>query len=1054
QEPAFEGVAARHYLECVANLDEPEEQRRAARLFHALAARLAGAARYALVERYLAAANALLAAVNDEADAPQRWSIDVAQHAALYSLGRLEDADPVYARLRHHASSPLELVEPACLQMRSLDMRGNSDDAMNLGLGLLSDLGVDIPRDFAAAQTHERLDALGEWVRADAQMDHSTRPRIEDPRLLAVATLLGRTVRSAVVRKHRKDEHAIVWLLLEAQRLWAQHGPCRELVATLGSLGGMLVALRQDYRTAFDLASHVLTVGEALQYEPQTSEARFLFVTYACHWFRPVEEMYSHATRAFEGTRAAGDLSHAAYVNIGRISALVDIAASLDAVAVEVDAGIALCERTGNVHAAIHHRVARDMVRLLASGADFDDEALLAHIGDSPWVGTIYHVPRAICALIMGDVDALAEHAPLTLKLSRRGGMMGYYKFVNAHLSIAMARAWQLQADSGAANAQSLLAELDACRDWLAARAGDQPYNYLHLELLVNAERAWALSDYWTAAACFDSALLESRTRQRPWHRALIAERAGLFHLSRGLVHTGRRLLTDARDMYRAWGAAAKVKRMQQEHTFLGEPVATLSPSDPIQVAGTARFSHEALDAMGVLRASQVLSSETSVQRLAARVTEVLAALTGASKVLLLSCAGDEWSLLAPASGEASIPLADAVEGGLLPMSVFTYAERTRERLLVQDAAGDDRFSYDKYFAGMPVCSVLVVPIGGQHGTRAMLYLENRHGRAAFGAQRLDAVMIIAGQLAVSLANAQLYEELEQRVQARTRELEETQARLMATARRAGKAEIANSVLHNVGNVLNTVTVSAFEVRRTISRSRSHGVARAVALVKQHEHELGTFMQTERGQAIFAYFVDAANDLQAESKSALEDMDRLLRSVDRIGQVMSSQRSDAGSATIAETVHTQEMLQEALRQNSDAIARGKVDVVLRNEAPTTMTLDSSRIQQILAALISNAVQAMQSMPQGERRLTLSAAVVPDDEPSFRVTLQDTGEGIAQENLVRIFAHGFSTREGSHGFGLHSAALAATEIGGHLRAHSDGPGKGAVFTLDLPLGGAS
>jgi predicted ATPase/signal transduction histidine kinase/predicted Ser/Thr protein kinase len=1053
-EPAFEGVAARHYLECVANIEVPDEQRRAARLFYALACKLAGAARYALVERYLAPANALLAAVADPDDAPLRWSVDVAHHAALYSLGRLEDADPLYARLRHQATGPLELVEPACLQMRSLDMRGNSDDAMNLGLGLLGDLGVDIPRDFAAAQMQRHLDALAEWVRLDAQIDHSTRPRIEDPRLLAIAKLLGRTVRSAVVRKQRSDEHAIVWLLLQAQRLWAEHGPCRELVATLGSLGGMLVALRQDYRCAFDLASHVLTVGEALHYEPQTSEARFLFVTYACHWLRPVEEMYSHATRAFEGTRAAGDLSHAAYVNIARISALLDIAANLDAVGVEVDAGIAMCERTGNVHAAIHHRVARQAVRMLGAGADFDDEALLAHIGDSPWVGTIYHVPRAVCALVMGDLDALAEHAPLTLKLSRRGGMMGYYKFVNAHLSIAMVRAWQLQADPAAANASALLVELDACRDWLSERAADQPYNFLHLELLVNAERAWALSDFWTAAACFDSALLESRTRQRPWHRALIAERAGLFHLSRGLVHTGRQLLTDARDQYRAWGAAAKVKRMQDEHAFLREPVAALSPADPIQAGGTGRFSHEALDLMGVLRASQVLSSETSVQRLAARVTEVLAALTGASKVLLLSCTEDEWSLLTPASGEASILPVDAAESGLLPMSVFTYAERTRERLLVQDAVDDDRFSYDTYFANVPVCSVLVVPIGGQHGTRAMLYLENRHGRAAFGAQRLDALMLIAGQLAVSLANAQLYEGLEQRVLARTRELEETQARLVATARRAGKAEIANSVLHNVGNVLNTVTVSAFEVRRTISRSRSNGVVRAVALVKQHEHELGNFIQTERGQALFAYFVDAANDLQAESKSALEDMDRLLRSVDRIGQVMSSQGSDAGSATMRETVQTDDMLQEALRQGSDVIARANVNAVVRNDAPPAMSLDSSRILQILAVLITNAVQAMESVPHGERRLTLAADVVPDEEPSLRITLQDTGEGILPENLVRIFAHGFTTRDGGHGFGLHSAALAATEMGGRLHAHSDGLGKGAAFTLELPLGSAS
>ncbi|HVZ44820.1 MAG TPA: AAA family ATPase [Ramlibacter sp.] len=1064
--PGFESEAAQQYLPCIGRLHDRAEQQRAARLFLDLARKLAATATYQLADRYLAAAGDLLRAVGDPTDAGSLFEVAAGRHAALYSLGRLEESDPQFEAMQSSAADPLAMVEPTCLQMRSLFMRGRTQAAKELGLALLARLGLEAPPDYTTPDAQARMDSLAQWVREDAARAHAGRTPIREPRLLAIAKLLTRLARPAYFSP---GSLAFRWLLLESQRMWAEHGPCPELVASLGRMSSMLITLRQDYRTAYEIARHVLAVGEAFAWEPQTSEARFIFCTFAGHWFERVEDVLRQSRRAFEGVRASGDASYAGYVHAGLITSVLETAPTIEQSVAEVESGIALCARVGNVHAAAQHTCELQMLRALAgrtsSPESFDDAQFaeadfLARLGSLPYMRHTYAECRAMHGLIMGNASLLVPNA--LLGMSTAGDVAGYYMTVYAHFFHAMARARQLQTEGTGADRAALLAALEESRAWLAARALDQPHNFAHLSHLVQAEEAWVLGDGWKAAAAFDRALAESLDAQRPWHRAVITERAALFHLSRGLVHAGRGLLAEAREQFAAWGASAKVQALEREHDFLRphEPQPGASDAARASSGSTSRssrgstsgISSDALDLMGVLSASQALSSETGLERLIARVTEVLAALTGATKVLVLAWSHDEWWLLAPAAGEASLPLRDAAERGMVPVSAIGYAERTREPLLVDDAIADDRFARDPYFADHAQCSLLVVPIAGQGAARAMLMLENTDGRAAFNAQRLDAVMLIAGQLAVSLANAQLYESLEQRVQSRTRELQEMQAQLVATARRAGKAEVATNVLHNVGNVLNSINVSASVVRRTIGNSRLHGLGRVVALLHEHQDDLAEFMgRDDRAKALLAYLGELEGTLRHEHDEAMSDIERVIDSVAHISWVVAAQQSHAGPSTVLETARPQEIIEEALRLSTEAIAQGAVHVVVRSDGVPAVSLDRPRLLQILVNLVSNAAQAMHDMPLEARELTVAAAIVSGGSgETLRITVEDTGEGIAPENLSRIFSHGFTTRRDGHGFGLHSSALAAVEMGGKLTVHSDGPGRGAVFALELPL----
>lgn len=286
----------------------------------------------------------------------------------------------------------------------------------------------------------------------------------------------------------------------------------------------------------------------------------------------------------------------------------------------------------------------------------------------------------------------------------------------------------------------------------------------------------------------------------------------------------------------------------------------------------------------------------------------------------------------------------------------------------------------------------------------------------------------------------------------RLSELRETQARLIAAARLAGMAEIATNVLHNVGNVLNSVNISAELVGASLRTSKLKGFARAVRLMDEHAGDLGAYLAHDaKGKLLPGYLRELAPALEAEHAAMAEEIGALCKSVDHIKEVISSQQSYAGSPRLVEILNFSELLDESLRMNAEALMRHHVEVVRHIDELPALPLDRHRLLQILVNLIGNAKQALVGVIDRVACITLSAGLVEiAGARVLRITVADNGEGIPAENLTRVFAHGFTTRETGHGFGLHSCVLAAQEMGGSLTAHSDGFGRGATFVLDISV----
>jgi two-component system NtrC family sensor kinase len=260
-------------------------------------------------------------------------------------------------------------------------------------------------------------------------------------------------------------------------------------------------------------------------------------------------------------------------------------------------------------------------------------------------------------------------------------------------------------------------------------------------------------------------------------------------------------------------------------------------------------------------------------------------------------------------------------------------------------------------------------------------------------------------------------------------------------------------VLHNVGNVLNSVNVSADLIAGKVRDSEAAGLARAVKLLDEHADHIGEYLTHDaRGRLLPGYLAQLVLALAEERRSIVDELAVLTKSVKHIKEIVATQQSYAGASSIVESAQICELLEDALRIDTGVPGYCEVTVQRRFSAVPTLLLDKHRVLLILVNLISNARHAMQRVPNVQHELGLSVEMI--GETTLRVIVSDTGEGIAPDNLTRIFAHGFTTKQDGHGFGLHSCVLAAREMGGSLAAHSDGPGRGATFTLELPLQTAS
>ncbi len=278
-------------------------------------------------------------------------------------------------------------------------------------------------------------------------------------------------------------------------------------------------------------------------------------------------------------------------------------------------------------------------------------------------------------------------------------------------------------------------------------------------------------------------------------------------------------------------------------------------------------------------------------------------------------------------------------------------------------------------------------------------------------------------------------------------ELEQAHQELVKASRQAGRAEFATGVLHNVGNVLNSVNLASTCVRDSLKKSKAANLSKVVALLREHETDLGAFLTSDpQGKQLPGYLAQLSAHLVSEQEAALKELAQLQKNIEHIRSLITVQQDSARQPSAPEVINLMELVEDALKMNANGLARAGVHVTKEFEKVPPILTQKHQVLHILANLVRNAKQACQTPNGQENRLTIR---VSQQAGRVRIAVADNGSGISPENLAKIFTHGFTTKKDGHGFGLHSATLAAKEMGGSLTVHSDGPGQGATFTLELP-----
>jgi PAS domain S-box-containing protein len=280
-------------------------------------------------------------------------------------------------------------------------------------------------------------------------------------------------------------------------------------------------------------------------------------------------------------------------------------------------------------------------------------------------------------------------------------------------------------------------------------------------------------------------------------------------------------------------------------------------------------------------------------------------------------------------------------------------------------------------------------------------------------------------------------------------QLDKLNRKLIDTSRQAGMADVATGVLHNVGNVLNSVSVAATVVGDRLRRSNLPNLRRATTMLREKSGQLGDFLTNDpKGKILPAYLSTITDELADERIKLIAKMETVSEHIEHIKEIVAMQQSYAKVSGAYENIAAADLVEDALRINLAAFDRHRIELVreFQPDLPK-VCVDRHKVLQILINLIRNAKYAMEGLNRNAKRMVIRVAMEPPDR--VKITVCDNGIGIPEENLTRIFNHGFTTKKDGHGFGLHSGANAAREMGGSLTAHSEGADKGAELTLVLP-----
>jgi predicted ATPase/signal transduction histidine kinase len=818
------------------------------------------------------------------------------------------------------------------------------------------------------------------------------------------------------------------------------------------------VAMAEKYEPGYAFGRLAQTLVDRPDYVAHRSGALFI-LAHLSRWVRPFSVSLGLLHDTFTHALQRGDFRNACYCCDNIIINNMLMGRELTAVYQESVARLEFARKASYEDIASFIVIYQRHVQQLRghsksfeslSGEGFDETEIETRLASRglQLMSCAYYITKMRARYMAGAYEEARQAALAAEKLV--GVLAGLIALFDYHFYRALTMAACCR-DAPPAQQQELLELVRQHHQKLMVWTRLCPENFRSAERLVAAELARLTGKGEEAMKGYEEAMLAAREQSFIHIVAMAAELAARSAKERGLGTAANAYAREAWEAYRQWGAEAKARQLEAQwpHIAVTRDVGH----------GTTTTGSYQLDALSVVKAQQAVSSEIVLDRLVGTLMSVALQSAGAQRGALLLKQGDTLEVVAFSDAMGS-RLPSGQED--LPWGMLSFARRTGQFVLIDDTSRPHDFASDGELLRSRARSVLCLPLRRKDDFYGVLYLENSLATEAFSPGRLALLGHIASQAAISIENAQLYaqveqagkalarynEELEKRVEERTWELKQAQSQLVETARMVGMAEVASNVLHDVGNALTSIVVDTGVMRQAVVNSRMTRVKQVATLLDEHRSDLAGFLSKDAlGSQLVGYLNSLSEELAREQmalQGTLEDLDK---NVGRVRAIVQMQQTYATSTLLTEECDLNELVEDALRLQQGALRQANIQVT-REESPVPrVRVDRYKVLQILINLLSNARHALESMPASNRHVLVRL----DRQGEWaRLQVVDSGVGLAPEVKHRLFTQGFTTRKEGHGIGLHSSSLAAKLLGGRLSLESEGLGKGATATLELPL----
>ena len=991
----------------------------------------------------------------------EAWQTDYALMYALHREGaeaaylcsNFDRAEALYAVTLAHAQTPLDQAVVYRIQMTQYQLQGRNAEAIAIQRQSLQLLGWVMPvtPESIQATLDEEIATVNRFLEQQTIESILSLPKMEDENIAELLRILQILLYTAWL-----DGQPILGLLAVAKMTTFSLQYGNSDMSPFGYVGYGLIAnvLLKEFAIAYRFGDMAVQLCEQFDNADVRGMTNFLFAADVHSWSRPIREADIYYDNAYKYGMDAGNWLTVGFMMMQSGSDRLTSGKNLDelyTIAKTYADFLRHIKSFENLDALIVGVIQpiRNLLGLTHTYLTFDDDCFseskyIEKYSDVPYhLAWLYSVKIRHSYLFENQAaypDLISQLSIIENAVSSHAKVPSSVFYVALmHLSLAESARDEKERQL---HWQALIPLEEKLNQWQAAC----PENILHKCLLIQAEKARLNGHKLEAINLYEQAITTAQAHEYSYEEALANELTAKFYLDWGKEKVAAIYMQEAYYCYAKWGAKAKTDDLEKRYPQLLAPIfqqeqinyqTTIQKNISQTITSNTTLSNSSiLDLATVMKASQAISEEIHLNQLLSTLVSVVIENAGADKGVFVSPRSSEFIIEAvvtvESQGEApniSVTPSKLLEQSpQIPRSLIQFVSRTCETLVINNLDTDTKFAGDYYFNQNQPQSILCTPILHQGKLTGILYLENNLTKEAFTSDRIQLLNLLCSQAAISLENAHLYENLEQKVQERTQELSHTLEKLKATQNKLVESEkmaALGSLVAGIAHEINTPVGTSITVASNLA-------------VKTQDF-VKNITQGQLKRSILN------NYLQIAQQSSL----LLVQNLNRAGELVNSFKQVAVDQSNLEIrqFRVKEYIEGVLLSLAPQLKQSPHKTKVSGDENLEINSYAGSFAQVVTNLVMNSL--IHAYPQGEAG-QLNFEILSEDE-NIKIIYSDDGCGIPEENLGRIFEPFFTTKrnQGGTGLGLHIVYnLITYKLQGSIDVNSL-IGKGSQFTMIIP-----